>query len=550
MKNKHLLRFFVCFLAFLLALPVFDVFASVENDVENMADKLLDCKVKELGYKNEQELIDGYLCDYAGVFSEWYIIALARHGKYDLSSYESALLKYLGENKITSATSRQKYALALLAVGSSSDYVTKTVEDSIGEQGIMSYVFGLHLLNNALISTKFTKDEVISKLLSLEIDGGGWSLTGQNADVDVTAMVIQALAPHYQSSENVKNAVDKAVDVLSQKQLSDGDYMSYGSANPESGAQVMIALSSLGIDCLADQRFIKNGNTLLDGIKKYELENGSFCHQIGTKANENATSQVFLALVSYLRMKNAQSPIFQFDKEQTGTDPITPNTSVTTAPSSTPSTNTEKPTVETDKIDQNGKIEEKISYKPIACAVIFAICAIICLILFVTKRGNVKNIFAVLLICAALVVFVLATNFQNAKDYYSNDQPKKENAVGVVKMSIRCDKIVGLSDRDYIPKDGVILKESEFEIEDGDTVYDILIEAAKNYSIQIENNGSDKMAYIAGINYIYEMDFGELSGWLYFVNGESAMVGCAEYELSDGDTIEWHYSLNFGEDLK
>lgn len=194
--------------------------------------------------------------------------------------------------------------------------------------------------------------------------------------------------------------------------------------------------------------------------------------------------------------------------------------------------------------------EPSLSYKPIAIAAISAVCVIIFIILFALKKGNLKNLIAVLLAGVILTVFVLVTDFQSTDDYYSNDQPKKENPVGVVKMSIRCDKIVGLSDRDYIPKDGVILKESEFKIEDGDTVYDILIEAAKNYSIQIENNGSDKMAYIAGINYIYEMDFGELSGWIYFVNGESAMVGCAEYELSDGDTIEWHYSLNFGEDLK
>lgn len=194
--------------------------------------------------------------------------------------------------------------------------------------------------------------------------------------------------------------------------------------------------------------------------------------------------------------------------------------------------------------------EPSLSYKPIAIAAISAVCVIIFIILFALKKGNLKNLIAVLLAGVILTVFVLVTDFQSTDDYYSNDQLKKENAVGVVKMSIRCDTIAGKTDHDHIPSDGVILKESEFEIEKGDTVYDILIEAAKTHGIQLETDGSGKLAYVVGINNIYVSDFGELSGWLYFVNGESAMVGCAEYEISDGDIIEWHYSLNFGEDLK
>ena len=57
------------------------------------------------------------------------------------------------------------------------------------------------------------------------------------------------------------------------------------------------------------------------------------------------------------------------------------------------------------------------------------------------------------------------------------------------------------------------------------------------------------MAYIRGIAYIYELEYGDLSGWIYRVNGESPSVGCGSYILSDGDRIVWHYSLEQGEDI-
>ncbi|MBQ1339454.1 MAG: DUF4430 domain-containing protein, partial [Ruminococcus sp.] len=95
--------------------------------------------------------------------------------------------------------------------------------------------------------------------------------------------------------------------------------------------------------------------------------------------------------------------------------------------------------------------------------------------------------------------------------------------MGTVTLSIRCDNIAGKSDSDYIPDDGIILDETEFDLEDGETVFDILTEASRTYRIQVENKGSaggaHGMVYIAGINYIYEMDFGDLSGWVYHVNG-------------------------------
>ena len=148
---------------------------------------------------------------------------------------------------------------------------------------------------------------------------------------------------------------------------------------------------------------------------------------------------------------------------------------------------------------------------------------------------------------------ILLTDISSPEDYYSGEQKHKENAIGTVTMEIRCDTIVGKSDSEYIPADGVILPPTAFDIEAGDTVFDILTEAAQTYGIQVENKGSagssHGMVYIAGINYIYEFDYGDLSGWVYHVNGITPSVNSGEYELSDGDRVEWLYTCEIGHDL-
>ena len=99
-------------------------------------------------------------------------------------------------------------------------------------------------------------------------------------------------------------------------------------------------------------------------------------------------------------------------------------------------------------------------------------------------------------------------------------------------------------------KDGVILDSVSMTLGRGDSVYSILLDASKQYRLQIENNGTEDRAYIAAIEHIYEFEYGDLSGWTYRVNGEDASVGCSEYELSDGDVIEWIYTCELGKDLR
>ena len=167
--------------------------------------------------------------------------------------------------------------------------------------------------------------------------------------------------------------------------------------------------------------------------------------------------------------------------------------------------------------------------------------------LFLLKKRNKKNLIAVAVLAAAGVLFILLTNFQSAGSYHED---VKEDGDFTVTMTIRCDTILGMEKKNrHIPDDGVILEETAFSVSKGETVFDVLIDAVKRYGVPVDNRGAQGAAYIAAINYLYEFDYGDLSGWMYRVNGRFPDVGCQSYFLSPGDKIEWLYTTDIGHDL-
>ncbi len=582
-------------------------------EVEGLCDGIVAFK----GYSSTQSWIDGGLSDTAGSTAEFYIIALAQSGSYDFSRYERALLRYLDTHEVYSATTREKYALTLAAVGSTDSYITSTCNEAIGGLGLMSLIFGLHLLNNGYESSLCCADGLVSEILSYQFSDGGWAIMGSYGDVDVTAMTIQALAPYYGARGDVTSAVDAAVDLLSRLQQDSGAYKGMGVENCESTAQVLTALSDIGIDAQTDSRFIKNGSSVLDGMLRYRNGDGSFTHA-GGGYNESATVEAFYAMKAYLRNQYGQGPLYLLDGvrhdappqdngspspsghngtgsgDHSGADtddsfaepysdqaaPADHNSGDRTAatspsqaqttekPSETetaaPSTERQAPTIDrnahggfqssaTEKGAEKGRAtadesSAKGGYKLYAVGGIILLAGIACGILFLLKKRGKKHYIAVGIIAGAGILFVLLTNFQSTESF--RETAEKDGDVTVT-MSIRCDTILDRAKvNDYIPKEGVILDTTTFTAEDGDTVYDVLIEASKKYDVTIDNRGADGAAYIAGINYLYEFDYGALSGWMYRVNGEFPDVGCQSCTVHDGDTIEWLYTTDIGHDLE
>jgi hypothetical protein len=455
---------------------------------------------------------------------------------YDFTGYRKALLDYLENNKVPSHSSRLKYALALAACDNKEDrkYINGVIEESCGKQGIMSYVFSLHLLNNGFEPKGIVYESLVETILSMQLEDGGWAVAGKVSDVDVTAMALQALAPLYLQNDNtVANAADRALELLSLRMSQNGDFASYGTYNCESTAQVIIALSSLGIDYNTDERFIKDGVTLWDGVERYRTEDG-FCHVLGGITGEMASAQAFCAEISYGRWMNEKGPLYVFDKI---TSVETPSEVPDGAPTKEPEIKaTDSPVVER----ENG---EKSYVKLWICVGIAAAGGVACLVLFIARKRNIKNFIVIICVTAFAAGAVVIADIALPEEYYGN-KTQKETIIGTVTLEIRCDT-VGRS---------AILEKTEMEIEEGDTVFSVLIEAARFYGLHVEHSGttssSQRLAYVSGIDYLYEAEYGDLSGWMYFVNGKQPSVGCGEFKLKDGDVVEFHYSCDMGEDLK
>jgi hypothetical protein len=124
-------------------------------------------------------------------------------------------------------------------------------------------------------------------------------------------------------------------------------------------------------------------------------------------------------------------------------------------------------------------------------------------------------------------------------------------------ISINCATVLGNMDmltsgkEKYVPQNGVVLAEVSVSFEEGDTVFDVLKKVCKNKGIQLEYSYTPVYGsyYIEGINNLYEFDCGNLSGWMYSVNGTFPNYGCSQYQLSDGDVIKWLYTCDLGTDV-
>ena len=123
-------------------------------------------------------------------------------------------------------------------------------------------------------------------------------------------------------------------------------------------------------------------------------------------------------------------------------------------------------------------------------------------------------------------------------------------------ISIRCDTILANMDRlepakkELIPADGVLLPETEVSFDEGESAFDVLYRVARERKILMEFSDSPvyNAVYIEGIGNIYEFDCGELSGWVYSVNGVFPNYGISYYKPKDGDRIEVMYTCDLGAD--
>lgn len=276
--------------------------------------------------------------------SEWVIMALARSGKLDISDkafadYYNNVVEYVNEKAEAvgmngaidknKSTENSRLIIALSAIGKDARKVgnwdlVKAYEENgiswITKQGINGAVYALLALDT--VDYKLAdenraggtlRDELVDFILGKEISGGGFALSGSNPDPDITGMTIQALVK-YNDREDVQAALDRAVEKLSAMQRAEGTYASWGSVASESSAQVICALTALGINPDTDERFIKNGSSVVDGMLGFYLEDShTFAHALqngSLSTNAMATIQCGYSMVAYQRMINGKNRLY------------------------------------------------------------------------------------------------------------------------------------------------------------------------------------------------------------------------------------------------
>lgn len=354
---------------------------------DNYTDTINSSIKEALQYK--QSLIGADDSDFIDKLSEktddfsvdWYYILLSRHSV-DCSNIKSInMIKervssfYDNGLENAKATDMHRTALALISCGADIESVNGksfladctynyNVYSALDKQGVNGLAFALIVLDSKNYTVpnnaKLSRMDIVNQILDKELENGGFAITGSVMDVDVTAIVLQALAPYY-DYKNVKTTVNRCLEKLSELQQNSGAYRTLGKENAESTAQVIIALTSLNINPFTDKRFIKNGNSTVDALLSFQQSNGGFCHIKGYMSDNIATYQSLCGLISCSRYLKGESRFFSYSAVDNTVATAPQNTvSVTEKATKKPIEPTETEVKKKDiKVKDNTKIEFK-----------------------------------------------------------------------------------------------------------------------------------------------------------------------------------------------
>ena len=369
---KRAIALITAVLCLLVYIPVSAAGYKGSEELLSVANGIISWKRLDNGAEDGGSFFNDKFLSLAGTTpGDWYPIGMSRlEVPEDYDRYLAVLKaevekRYKEKNKLSAAkaTEWHRISLAVLAAGGDPTHFgtdkdgnpINLIADgtynrgktaSLGRQGINGWIWGLIALDSLRYEIPedsfYSRDDIITEILCRQLSDGGFALSGNTSDPDITAMAVQALAPYYTSQKvyrytlksskqeinrTVKQVIDESLSCLSLLQTDDGDFISWGTQNAESTAQVAVALCSLNIDPQKDARFIKNGKTLIDGILKYRMPDGGFAHSYTydpdnpgskpDKSNSMAGEQVLYALAAVIRQQKGQSPLYSFSQTPT-----------------------------------------------------------------------------------------------------------------------------------------------------------------------------------------------------------------------------------------
>ena len=532
---------------------------------------------------------------------EWAVLALARGNADVLNSYYDGyydrVVAYVRDNissgklNADKSTDNARIALALTAIGEDPTSVgghnLLTALDDVTydlKQGINGPIWALIALDSKNY-TSSSRDQLIKAILDNRTSEGGWALDGTVTDVDMTAMAIQALAPYYKSNKNVQDVVDAALAWLSTKQSSDGGFSSWGKANAESCAQVIVALSALNIDADTDSRFVKNGHSALENLLTFEQADGSFLHTLPGSDKDNnqmSSEQGTYALVAYDRFKTGKNSLYNMTDAVKRADASAQEV--------------------IDMIDSIGEVNE-YSYDAIAEAR-SAYTKLSSADKEKVKAANYKTLTAAEDAYKAILREKQSERYEKLKAHYDellSDKTKKYGTAAKKKLlsvlqtaqrdmnaAVSCERVeeifqkamsdldavkpgdievtfrligaleatqdVDLTTDSYLPEYVTWVPTKTYALQENATVYDLFTEAMSDAGLRYIGAESNYVSTIyapscLGGYTLSEFTNGKKSGWMYTVNGTHPNQGLKNWTLNDNDVVVWHYVNDYSHEV-
>lgn len=303
-------------------------------------------------------LLQNIAASYVNNTGEWVVMDMGAYTSLGLDSTatsKSAKQEYLNKS-ITSITagssSDTTYSKAILALTASGVDVTQlyTVNSNTsfnaieGLNGVThsssawSAPYTLAAYNQGnFTGTETAEETLINVVLANQKENGSWDEFGTT---DTTGNMIAGLA-FYAGEPNVDNAIEKAINYLSSVQKEDGTFDDgqtgawASGKNANSTAMVIVGLTANGVNPDTDSRFIKNGNSALDGLLSFALaDKRGFGWKNNESLNPGATEQGFRALIAaYQVMSTGRAyNVYDFSANEvvpgraTGTGSVAPPT--------------------------------------------------------------------------------------------------------------------------------------------------------------------------------------------------------------------------------
>lgn len=270
---------------------------------------------------------------YGAIGGEWSVFGVMRSGRGVTDEYiqtyaDSVARELVTNNGVLGSNTASEYSRVVLALTSAGynveDFAGHNLLEPLGDmslvckQGVNGPVWALIALDShgydvslkeRARAIRTVRDALVDEILGAQLSDGGWDITNKSLDPDMTAMALIALAP-YKADAGVAAAITKATNGLSKALTEVYGTHDLNTLSPESCAQVIMALTTLGINPATDTRFISAGTSCIGQLNKYALSSGGYSKTFGGKIDVMSTEQANLALETYMRYLAGKPGLF------------------------------------------------------------------------------------------------------------------------------------------------------------------------------------------------------------------------------------------------